>query len=206
MKQVDIYSQLPSWLQLSDGDEKSKSPDPRVLYTKLFIRLEHLQNLFLIERLLHHMQPEATQNLINACLDIISVTVAFWTRNDCLVGMEGDYEWFITGYAIPAAVTLCKTLLLAHDEGPSISLTPTSAIIQQLSLLNAFTEWLMLRVPCTSQCSKANSLMMRVLDQVLNISSHTATGIVQDTTSRRSASDMVYACDLNDIDTFNWLE
>lgn len=205
MKQVDIYSQLPSWLQLSNGDEKSKSPDPRVLYTKLFIRLEHLQNLFLIERLLHHMQPEAAQNLTDVCLDIISVTVAFWTRNDCLVGMEGDYEWFITGYAVPAAVTLCKTLL-AHDEGPSISSTPTSAIVQQLSLLNAFTEWLMLRVPCTSQCSKANSLMMRVLDQVLNISPHTATGIVQGTTSRRSASHMVHPCDLNEIDTFNWLE
>lgn len=176
------------------------------MYTKLFIRLEHLQNLYLVERLLHHMQPEATQNLTDICLDIISVTVTFWTRNDCLVGMEGDYEWFITGYAVPAAVTLCKSLLLAHDEGPSISSTPTSAIIQQLSLLNAFTEWLILRVPCTSRCSKASNLIMRVLDQVLNILPRTAAGVVQDTTSRRSSSHTVHPYDLNEIDTFNWLE
>lgn len=177
------------------------------MYTKLFIRLEHLQNLFLIERLLHHIQPEPAQNnLINVCLDIISVTVVFWTRNDCLVGMEGDHEWLITGYAVPAAVTLCKKLLLAHDEGSSISLTSISDIIQQLSLLGAFIEWLMLRVPCTSRCTQTRSLITRVLDQVLNISPHTATSIFQDTGSQRSASHVVHPYDLNEIDTFNWLE
>ncbi|KAL7920316.1 hypothetical protein ACQKWADRAFT_322217 [Trichoderma austrokoningii] len=207
MKQVRTFSQLPSWLQLSNDDEKSKSPDPCILYTKLFIRLEHLQNLFVIERLLHDIQLKVSQNdLVNVCLDVISVTVAFWTRNDCLVGMEGDYEWFIIGYAVPAAVTLCKTLLLAHDKSSSTSSTPTSAIIQQLSLLNAFIEWLMLRAPCSSQCSKTKNLIARVLDQVLNNSSYTTTDIVQDTRSQRSASRMVHTYDLNEIDTFNWLQ
>lgn len=119
--------------------------------------------------------------------------------------MEGDHEWFITGYAAPAAATLCKNLLV-HDKGPSISSTPISAIIQQLSLLGAFIEWLMLQVPCTSRCARTRSLIMRVLDQVLNNPLHTTTGIFQGTRSRRSASHMIHPDDLNDIDTFNWLE
>lgn len=177
------------------------------MYTKLFIRLEHLQNLLLIERLLHDIQPKMAQdNLIEVCLDIISVTVMFWTQNDCLVGMEADHEWFITGYAAPAAVTLCKILLLTQEKGSSISSAPISAIIQQLSLLGAFIEWLMLRVPCTSRCSKIRSLIMGVLDQVLNNPPHATTGIFQDTRPRISASHVIHHYDLNDIDTFNWLE
>ncbi|UKZ86535.1 uncharacterized protein TrAFT101_002359 [Trichoderma asperellum] len=207
LKQVYAFSQLPSWIQLSDADCKLKSLQPHVLYTKLFIRLEHLQNLLLIERVLHDIQPEIAQDeLVEVCLEIVSVTVIFWTRNDCLVGMEGDHEWLITGYAVPAAVTLCKNLLLAHYKGSSMSSAPVSAIIQQLSLLGAFIEWLMLRVPCTDRCIKTRSLILQVLDQVLNNPPHTTTGIFQDRISRRSASHIVHPDELEDIDTFNWLK
>jgi hypothetical protein len=120
--------------------------------------------------------------------------------------MEGDHEWFITGYAVPAAVVLCKTLLLAHDNSSSISSVPISAMIQQLSVLGTFIEWLMLRVPCTSQCSKARSLITRVLDQVLNNSTHRAPSTFEDTRSRKSASQIVHPSDLDEVDTFNWLE
>jgi hypothetical protein len=192
---------------LADGDRKFKSPEPHVLYTKLFIRLEHLQNLFLIERLLHKIHPKLAQdNLIEICLDIVSVTVTFWTRNDCLVGMEGDHEWLIMGYAVPAAVILCENILQAQNHSSSIPPTPISAIIRQLSLLGAFLEWLLLRVPCTDRCSKTRNLIMKVLDQVLNHPSHITDGIPQDSESQKSTTQIIHLQDLKDIDTFNWLK
>ncbi|EHK24162.1 uncharacterized protein TRIVIDRAFT_12010, partial [Trichoderma virens Gv29-8] len=165
-QQVNIFDSLPSDIRLTDGDTKVKSLEPHVLYTKLFIHLEHLQNLFLIEKLLQNAQPTLPRDsLIQTSLDIVSATVTFWTRNDILVGMQGDHEWFIVGYAVPAAVVLCEALLQIESHGGSTS--SISNIIQQLSLLGAFLEWLLAKVPCTDHCYRAKNLISKVLDQVL---------------------------------------
>ncbi|KAM6481812.1 hypothetical protein HDV62DRAFT_363264 [Trichoderma sp. SZMC 28011] len=198
-RQLHIFNSLPRSLRLADVDVKINFLEPHVLYTKLFIRLEHLQNLFLIEKILQKAQPGPNlDDLIQASLDIVSVTVTFWTRNDTLLGMQGDHEWFIIGYALPAAVVLCRYLLQTDSHGcftPSIS-----SIIQQLSLLGAFLEWLLAKVPCTDHCYRTKDVILKVLDQVLNPRSNMLD---------RSAIDLIVekVCldELTDIDTLTWL-
>ncbi|KAL7907458.1 hypothetical protein GGI35DRAFT_456356 [Trichoderma velutinum] len=198
-QQVHIFKSLPSSLQLANVDVTIKSLEPHVLYTKLFIRLEHLQNLFLIEKLLQKTQPSPNvDGLIQTSLDIVSVTVTFWTQNDTLLGMLGDHEWFILGYALPAAVILCGCLLQTEYHGcfiPSIS-----SIIQQLSLLGAFLEWLLVKIPCTDHCHKTKDLIMKVLDQVLNPRSN-----MGDSSATDTPGEIVCLDDLADIDTLGWL-
>lgn len=194
-----MFNSLPNSLRLADADIKIGFLEPHVLYTKLFIRLEHLQNLFLIEKLLQKTQPSPNlDGLIQSSLDIVSVTVIFWTRNDTLLGMQGDHEWFIIGYALPAAVVLCGCLLQTESHGcftPSIS-----SIIQQLSLLGAFLEWLLVKVPCTDRCYRTKDVIMKVLDQVLNPPSN-----MIDSSATDSPFELVCLNDLTDIDTFGWL-
>lgn len=198
-QQVHIFNSLPSSLRLADNDVKNKILEPHVLYTKLFIRLEHLQNHFLIEKLLQKAQPSPNlDGLIQTSLDIVSVTVMFWTRNDTLLGMQGDHEWFIMGYALPAAIILCRCLLQTESHEcftPSIS-----SIIQQLSLLGAFLEWLLIKVPCTDHCYRTKDLIVKVLDQVLNPRSNMADG-----SATASTVKIVGLDDLSDIDTLSWL-
>ncbi|KAL6697026.1 hypothetical protein J3F84DRAFT_371942 [Trichoderma pleuroticola] len=198
-QQVHIFNSLPSSLRLADVDVKIKLLEPHVLYTKLFIRLEHLQNLFLIEKILQKAQLSPNlDGLIETSLDIVSVTVMFWTRNDTLLGMQGDHEWFIMGYALPAAAVLCRYLLQTESHRcftPSIS-----SIIQQLSLLGAFLEWLLVKVPCTDHCYRTKYIIIKVLDQVLNPRSN-----MVDSSATDSAVEIVCLDDLRDIDTFSWL-
>ncbi|KAL7952139.1 hypothetical protein V8C42DRAFT_26920 [Trichoderma barbatum] len=195
-RQVHTFNNLPSNLRLADKDSTTKSLEPHVLYTRLFIRLEHLQTIFLIERVLQRDQPNLPlDSLIQTSLDIVSVTVTYWTRNDTLVGMQGDHEWLIMGYAIPAAVVLCEVLLQLEAHGwfiPSLS-----NVMQQLSLLGAFLEWLLTKQPCTDRCYRAKNVIMKVLDQVLDP--------LPDSLLTDSLVQIIGIDDLIDIDTFSWL-
>lgn len=198
-QQLHIFNSLPRSLRLADVDVKVNLVEPHVLYTKLFIRLEHLQNLFLIEKILQKAQPGPNlDGLIQASLDIVSVTVTFWTRNDTLLGMQGDHEWFIIGYALPAAVVLCRCLLQTDSHGCFTS--SISSIIQQLSLLGAFLEWLLAKVPCTDHCYRTKDVILKVLDQVLNPHSNMLGRSATDSTVEKVCLD-----ELTDIDTLAWL-
>lgn len=154
--------------------------------------------------MLQEARPNLLSNdLIQRSVDIVSVTVTFWTHNDTLVGMEGDHEWFIMGYAVPAAVVLCECLVQGNDNGCLAS--SRSSIIGQLSLLVGFMEWLVSKAPNVCGCYKAKTIIAKVLDRVLNRSS----GVFDDsaTNSRHQQAKDGAAClhDLRDIDTFKWL-
>ena len=204
LKEVNTYNHLPSQLRLAAGDKTLEGIEPQALYTKLFIKLEHLQNLFLIERILQKAQPNLSLgDLIQRSLEVISATVTFWTRNDILVGMEGDHEWFIMGYAVPAAVALCECLLRDHDHDCLAS--SRSNIIGQLSLLIGFMEWLTSKNPHAHGCSRAKSIIAKALNLVLNQSPCVPHHAATNSKHQQIQDEAVYLDDLRDIDTFRWL-
>ena len=58
MQEAEASSQFPLSITFRPGDERcSVDTDNSVLSTKIFIRFEHLSNLFLIERLLGRLVP-----------------------------------------------------------------------------------------------------------------------------------------------------
>ena len=73
-------------------------------------------------------------------------------------------------YGAPAGGILCKELQMPsftgrHPQDPRIT---RSSIIQKLSLLVAFLEWVQPMAPNSDLCSDCKSVIQLVLDQALN--------------------------------------
>lgn len=144
------------------------------LYAKLLIQLEHLQNIFFIERLLNKANDVTLSTaLLRVSLEIVSLTLIFWTHKDRMTGLHEDFEWLVMGYASPAAGILCQELLQPPPSThravavlePEIS---RSEVIQKLSLLNGFLDWIRPLMPNRELTCCMRKVIQRVLDQVLN--------------------------------------
>lgn len=173
--------------------------DVTVLYAKIMLRLEHLQNVFLIERLLKKVgHPDPSDALLQASVEIVSITSALWTHRDRLCGQHRDFEWIVSlyfspfvsnneknanaihqthtdhstqliSYAAPASGVLCGELLqpLRQHASDNHSIS-RSNIIQQLSLLVGFLDWIDTSAPNARLCCAVKEAIDRVLAQVLN--------------------------------------
>lgn len=65
------------------------------LYTELIIYLEHLQNLFFIDRLLVQRGHDRNADLLSVSFDMVSTTLVFWMHVDRLVAVS-DFEWLVS--------------------------------------------------------------------------------------------------------------
>lgn len=201
---LEAVSQFPSVLVYKDSDIKDPALTGSTLYTKLLVRLEHLQNLFFIERLLHLGGSGSRPELVKIGIEIVRLTVLFWTHQNRLGEAESDFEWLVMSYAAPAGGVLCMELLRASREGDSS--TTRSNIVQQLSLLVGFLDWVGPSAPNGDLCSSVKIVIRHVLDEALNASAPT-TSIMEGVASW----DMDFSTDFNEffnfdlMDTFDWL-
>ncbi|KAI1822221.1 hypothetical protein F4861DRAFT_532402 [Xylaria intraflava] len=159
--------EFPPFVEYRDSDLDSRNEVMEVLYLKLLMRLEHLLNLFLIERLLlkhGHTQSE----LLSVSFDIVTYTLPFWTHQITLLRLSGDCEWLLMAYGVPAGGILCQELLKPTLHGdPRIT---RSSLIQKLSLLVGFLDWVKPTAPNGDLCYKCKTIIQHVLDQALNAS------------------------------------
>lgn len=68
----------------------------QALYTKVLTRLEHLQNLFLLERFLTKQTGSITQDLVEICSEMLQLTLLWWKHHDRFGGLESDFEWLVS--------------------------------------------------------------------------------------------------------------
>jgi hypothetical protein len=87
-------------MKYEDSDLNDQSHEPGILYWKLLMRLEHLLNLFFIERLLLKL-GHAPSELLSVSFDMITYTLPFWTHQDTLRPLRGDCEWLVSGAHSP---------------------------------------------------------------------------------------------------------
>lgn len=66
------------------------------IYITILVRLEHLQNLFFITRLLVQWGHDSNAELLSVSFEMVSVTLVFWTHMDRLAGLHGDFEWLVS--------------------------------------------------------------------------------------------------------------
>ena len=66
------------------------------LYAKLVIRLEHLQNMFFLERLLLKKSSQPSPSLLAVSLDIISLTLNFWMYKSRVYDLHGDLDCLVS--------------------------------------------------------------------------------------------------------------
>lgn len=70
--------------------------DVRVVFARLLLRLEHLQNLFFIERLLLRLGNLDEGDLLVVSFEMLSLTLLFWTHKDTFSSIRRDLEWLVS--------------------------------------------------------------------------------------------------------------
>ncbi|KAB8288199.1 hypothetical protein EYC80_010204 [Monilinia laxa] len=85
----------------------------RLLIVQLSIRLETLQNIFLLHRLAlaNHLEGNYNQGLLDTAMEMLEKVIMMWEKRDALVGFEFCFDWFVTNYGTPAAGVICVELL-----------------------------------------------------------------------------------------------
>ncbi|KAL4782547.1 hypothetical protein BJX76DRAFT_369104 [Aspergillus varians] len=165
------YLQLPESMQYSAARAEE---DPAVsgsdLYAQILTRLEFLLNMFLLERLLARHKVVPDQGLIDVSQEMLVLTLTFWKKKDRFVGLYSDFEWLVMSYGVPSSGILCLELLrqATHPESHVLTI-PRSEVIQNLSLLVAYLEWIQPSASCRETVSFIRKVLAQSLDRVLNM-------------------------------------
>ncbi|EHK42515.1 hypothetical protein TRIATDRAFT_137434, partial [Trichoderma atroviride IMI 206040] len=173
-KQLGLYTTLPAHLVYDLTLGESGDADAQTFYSKHEMRLDHLLNVFLLERLLlKHGRPRT--DLLRTSFEMVVLTLRLWTHKHRWAEIPGESQRLLIGYAAPAGAVLCMELvdpnpmditidgdLIAGEE------YSRSSIIQQLSLLVGFLNAPGLSHPNGSVSSGVRSVIKKVLDYVLN--------------------------------------
>ncbi|KAL6899963.1 hypothetical protein GGI43DRAFT_405931 [Trichoderma evansii] len=173
-KELELYKSLPAHLVYDPTLGDLTDADPQIFYSKYEIRLDHLLNVFLVERLLlKHGHPRT--DLLCTSFEMVVLTLRLWTQKHRWAEIQGESQRLLIGYAAPAGAVLCMELV---DPSPmDITIDggliagedySRSSIIQQLSLLVGFLNAPGLSHPNTSVASGVRRVIKKVLDYVLN--------------------------------------
>lgn len=217
--QLQTYEKLPSVLTYLQNDLPDGTLDTGTLFAKTLTRLEHLQNLFFIYRLLVKARGEQTDylQLLEVSYEMLQITLAMWTGGNRLQSLQYSFGWIVVSYGCPAAGVLCSELL---KPASALDLQDCSIrksdIILHLSLLTGFLNWIGMDAPNSNLCIHVKEIVHRVLDQSLNSTRwHPAQGQSsldnELLPSQAPALDLEYAQELSDyfpfelLDTFDWL-
>ena len=154
----------------------------------MLVRVEYLQNHFFAERLLLRRGHVNDGELLLISFEMVSLTLTFWVHKDRFADVRPDFEWLVRPtphslganatnrpsqvmeYAAPGGGILCMELLRptishAHPKDPTIS---RSTIIQRLSLLVGFLDWVSPDAPNADLCMNCKTIIKHVLDHALN--------------------------------------
>ncbi|TDZ20707.1 Fusarisetin A cluster transcription factor fsa6 [Colletotrichum orbiculare MAFF 240422] len=204
----DAAAALPDALALKDSDVRHSDIGPAKLYVRLLMRLEHLQNLFFIERLLNRKGCSNGKDLLCVSYEMTSTTLLFWTKMDGLAVTYEDFKWLIMAYAAPGGGIMCLELLqpsvtlggtVASSNGDQIT---RSSIVQLLSMLVGFLNWVGPKEANGNICTNCRAIVQRVLDQALNVVPH-ADGPPADVMEWDFSAHLDFNFDL--LDTFEWM-
>lgn len=88
-------AELPSSLHYNVSRVHDMSTEVPHLYAQIMVKLDHLQNIFFIERLLQKAGEMNQADLLTVSVDMVSTTLVLWTNKDRLLGVHGDFEWLV---------------------------------------------------------------------------------------------------------------
>ncbi|KAM0250229.1 hypothetical protein ACHAP5_002288 [Fusarium lateritium] len=162
---------LPQDMKLAHERDLSDPPlGTNVVSIKIFFWLTHLQNMFLLERLMVQYGGRDEGDVLVVSFEMISLTLLFWTRKDRFRDMRRDMEWLLMAFAVPGGGILCQELLRPTFQGkhPKDNRLTRSSIVQQLSLLVGFLDWVHPSAPNGDLCASCKTVIQRVLDYHLN--------------------------------------
>ncbi|KAF4964214.1 hypothetical protein FSARC_7848 [Fusarium sarcochroum] len=171
-REMMAVSSIAVGLRYNPNDLNDTNIDARTLYLRVQLQLDHLKNLFYAERLLLSQGQSDTSDLLLVSFELVKLTVEMWKRREFFASsvIIRNSEWLLLEYGAPAGGILCQGLLLPTCTGPGGQYAglKRSAIVQQLSLLIAYLDWVRPSNPARQACVNFKHLIQRVLDYHLN--------------------------------------
>ncbi|KAK9784005.1 hypothetical protein SCAR479_00564 [Seiridium cardinale] len=169
-KQDAVESEFPSVLLWRQEEVTEPGAGTMFMFSRLLLKLDMLQNDFFLYRLLLRRGRPDEGCLLYTSFQMVSLVLNLWTHMDRFSRMRPDFEWLLIGYGASPGGILCKCLLKTrssqiHPSEPDIT---RSAVIQKLSLLVGFFDWVSPTAPNAELCKDCKSVIERVLDQALN--------------------------------------
>lgn len=204
-REMEQVAQFPPVLTYKVGVMCSDIPKMNIA-AKMHIQLEHLQNLFFIERLLSKLPNCEPGKLLEVSLDLIALSLVPWKNQKRLQKTVCQVQWIILCYGGPAAGVVCLELLRPSLASKGPNGVKRSSMIKQLSMLVGALDWVSSGPPNAEVCESIKHVVEQVLDKVLDMPEDPSNG-----TDNSGGFGMDLSTDMNDLfnldllDTFDWL-
>ncbi|GKZ38802.1 hypothetical protein AbraIFM66950_011296 [Aspergillus brasiliensis] len=201
---TDIYAQFPEAIKFNAEDVHDRDIPGQLLALRVLVRLDFLLNLFILERLLTRHRVVDEQALIQVSHEMVGLTLIYWKHKDRFEN-HIDFSWLAMSYAVPGSGILCLELLRQASSLETYTLDlPRSDIIQNLSVLVAFLDWLRPSESDVAAKAQIKEILQRSLDRILSMpaSLHSPAGAALD-----ALPDFVGADPhLDLLNTFAWVD
>lgn len=219
MREMEVFGSFPPAIAFQREDIKTRSStSKRVLAYKLRVKLEHLQNLFLIERLLSINEEcdqrhghNCSSGLVDVSLDLISHVLLMWTHQRRLVYSESCLDWMVLCYGAPAGGVLCLQLL----EGRFPTKTKVT-VMEHLNMLIGFFDWVSPSAPNYALCKSVRGALRCSIERSLTVPTLQPPATDEDATANvpvdiienwdlEAVPDLDGMFNMDLLDTFDWL-
>jgi hypothetical protein len=172
MDRIDqTYASFPASIRWNPSDASSPTVSDDVFWKRLNIRLIRLEHQLLLERLAYKQGLYDGQSMVDCAREMLELTVLIWVQRDRFVEHHHDYDWMLMCWGVPSSGVLCVELLKQMKQPPGTShvpILPRSEIVQNLSLLIGFLEWVRPAAGNFQLCGRMRQIIKRILDQILN--------------------------------------
>ena len=112
-RQLKLFNSFPAWVTYSPGQINDPDIDTCVLVWGLFATLDHLQNLFVLDRLLLRHGYVGRGEVLPVIFEVLETTLLFWRRKDRFSNLLKDFPYIVrisTSYHM--VLVLCVDFVL----------------------------------------------------------------------------------------------
>ena len=102
---------FPPQLQYGNPAPNHGGEQGFAFYSQSMLRLEYLQNRFLLERLKVQRAASSSQGLFDVAWEMMNAVLAVWFRKDELIAFNEYFDWLVRASLLPS--------LLIPSNGPS---------------------------------------------------------------------------------------
>lgn len=98
-KELELYNTLPAHLAYDPALGELTDADAQAFYSKHEMRLDHLLNVFLVERLLlKHGHPRT--DLLRISFEMVVLTLRLWTHKHRWAEIPGESQRLVSPYVL----------------------------------------------------------------------------------------------------------
>lgn len=208
------WEDLPGFLRIDINDPWSSQRSPLELLFLTFVRLNHLDHHFMLQRTLSRKVNVGSTtpniNLLSVCSDIFKLVVLMVDNKDHFRDFQVDFVQILAKHGIPTAAVLAVELL--HQERHPTSSSATayplhrSETIQSLSVFVSCLGAVRSDASGHQSCDRGRKFIKKILDMILG----SGTAIVYDIQHNVNPNDPVLGGPLlqpgSDVDFARWLE